>query len=222
MSDLSTLQSQVLDELHESGTAESTIVKRHLVAALRHYRSMRFAFSEKVATFATVADQESYQTNGTEAPADIMEIDHMQWRTGASAPWKPIERRLYVEQLWARENLTTTGQPDFWGFYRDRIYLWPTPSDAWTVQVHYHFDSARDAATGNEITESSAGTVTNDFFTRGAELLRTRAMYTYSLSRGDRPEVVTSAKMLNNEALQSMLRERELARATGHQAVNCF
>jgi len=189
---------------------EYTAILRHIVRALRYLRFERFYFSEKSDTFATVANQDAYERD-TDYPADLLEIDSLRcvWGSGDIILSKVSFEQLRLEQSGSTANRNT---PEIYAWHGDKLYLWPTPGSVWTLNVDYCFDATRNAADGVEITTDAAGvnTMTNDFFTRGEELLCNRVLYSLALGRAEDAKAALTAKAAFDDALRSMKNETTL------------
>lgn len=152
-----------------------------------------------------------------EFPGDVMEFDEVRRKIGtrSSVPLDPVTigelRELQASGL-------AYGQPDYYCWHHDRFIVWPRPSAAHVLTLDYHVDATRDEATGEEIKPDSGGSVTNEYFRRAEELLRSRAIYTFALGRDDDFELAKRMKILNQEAEKSLYRERDLKKVDGFQA----
>lgn len=214
MSNLTTMLASVKEDILEP--ADTTAITRHICTALRHFRGMRFAFSEKTDTFPTVANQEAYTPGSGSVPVAIYEIDHLAITINGYD--REVRMVTWPELLRARTASSTAGKPKIAALYGGLLYLHPKPDAVHTITMRYIKDATRDAATGNEITTASAGTVTNEFFTVGEELLRTRTIYSWAMTRGASSSMATSAKLLYNEALSRLRHQYGVVAANGRQA----
>lgn len=193
-----TMIADVQDETH--WPSETTAIIRHMKAALRHYQRRRFYFSEKADTFATVAGQHTYIRS--EYPSDLLEIDSIRAVIGGGET--VLNRIGLIEMREKQANSTADREgPQYFSWLGDSLILFPTPGGAYTVKVDYLFDATRNATDGVEI-DGTVLTHTNDYFTRGAEILRTRIIYSLGLGRAQDPQLSISMKTLNAEAEQSL------------------
>lgn len=205
MSDFGTLVTRCLLESHKPN--ETTSIKRAIVSALRHYQPFRTHFSQKTGTIATVAGTQEYSL-----PADFVAMDDLRLLRGTI--YTSVERinaqemRDYVISSGAR------GIPDVYAVHHSKLLVYPIPNGIYTLSLWYQFDSTRDTATGNEITVASGNTVTNDWFNRGEEALRTRALADFFLTRIHDSEKSTLYQHLNTQAEKSLLRQTNLTTGT--------
>lgn len=195
--------------------ADDTELKRHVVAALNHYRGERFEFSEKVGTFSTVADQEEYVQGVDDVPDGIFSIDELRITISSRIIKIPM---IPWTEFRAKQKLTSTiSQPRYAAFYASSIWLYPTPGAIYTIGIDFVFDATVDQ-NGDPITTASDNADTNDFFTIGEELVRTRALYTWAMTRGVSDEFATRMKLLNNEAYARLRARASAVRVDGLQA----
>lgn len=216
--DVAGMIAAVKDETH--WPSETTAIIRHLVASLRHYRRRRFWFSEKTGTFNTVAGQSDY-VRTTNYPADLMEIDSMRVESGTG---EIVLERISLPDMRAMQSgaSATRNSPIYYSWHGDTLIFFPTPGGVWTVNFDYLFDSTRDSATGNEI-DGTTTTYTNEYFKRGAELLRTRIIYALSLGRAQDPTLALSMQTLNREADQALTFETHQRKiGSGFEVARCF
>jgi hypothetical protein len=199
---------------------EDTAILRHIVRALRHFRHERFYFSEKTGTFNAVTDQASYARD-TDYPADLFEIDALRVEDGSGET--PLDRVSYETYVDMNAGSTSTrGTPSVYAWHHDELFLWPTPGSAWVINVDYFFDATRDAASGDEITIDSSTAFTNDFFTRGEELLCARVLYSLSLGRAEDQKAALSAKAQYDEALRSLRSETHIRKVGSSLVVDPY
>lgn len=218
MSDFGTLQDTIAEETHLPN--ESAAIKRHIVAALRYLKPYRFKFSEKSGSFSTVAGQAAYTPGTGGVPSDIMKIDSIRQQNGVIE--RPLRRVTIQEMRELQYAGAASGQSDIWAWHANKIVLWPTPSAVFTINLDYQFDATLNAANGAEITTASADTVTNDFFVRGEELLRARAIYTLCMGSSQDLELASSMKLLFDEVFSSLRYERDIRYLDGMQARGYF
>ncbi len=158
MSDYGTLIVRVNDELGKPDV-DARIPNANL-AAIRHYESERFWFTEGESTAATVASQQAYAM-----PADFLEADAL--TVTRSGIRYPLKRRPWT---WLRRqdidgSLETL--PKSWAYFADQIWLYPIPDQVYTLTVSFL----------KRLAVLSARADTNAWMTHGEELIRERAKY---------------------------------------------
>jgi hypothetical protein len=206
--DVAAMISEVMDEGHWPG--EAVAIRRHLRDALKHYRNRRFYFSEKSATRTTVAGvyelARSAGPNGY--PADLLELDSLRVVSGSG---EVIVRKTGFHNIRELQANSTSSRetPSVYAFYADKLLLYPTPGSAWTLKFDYVFDATLDTATGTAI-DGSNGALTNAYFDRGAELLRSAIIMRMSLGRTEDGQLAISAKAINEAAERSLTNESTL------------
>jgi len=213
-----TMIQDVKDETH--WPSEDAAIIRHLVSSLRHYRRRRFYFSEKSDSFPTINGVSEYERT-THYPADLLEIDSLRVVSGNG---EITCTRLSLTEIRDRQSNSAASRnsPIYYSWYGDKLILFPTPGGVWTVKVDYLFDSTRDETAGTEI-DGSDLTMTNEYFRRGSELLRTRIIYALSLGRAEDPTMAIAVKTMNTESDQSLTLETFQRRlGSGFVAARCF
>jgi hypothetical protein len=201
VSDFATLKALLLVESHKPG--EGTQMGLCIVRALRHYQPFRTYFTQKTGTFTLAQGVQGYT-----GPADLLAVDDLRLRRGTSTYTYDLISRVDIAQM---RDLTSTsnnrGYPRFWVHHGSEILLYPIPADATdVVEVKYQSDATRDETTGVEIT-ASATTETNEWFRRGEEALRTRALYDFFLTKVHDSEKAELFKIMNREAESSLNRQ---------------
>lgn len=153
------------------GTVYQTAIGDAINTAVDAYTDERFWFNEtRTSTFTTVADQEFYSSSDDTDIGKIIKIDYLKLQVGDSVfdlmPDFPSE----IES--ASNNATATGQPGWWLFYDQKIRLYPTPSDAWTVRIAGVYKVAAPA---------TADEASNPWMIEAERLIRSRAKYELAL-----------------------------------------
>lgn len=181
--DLGTMVARVAEEVHEP--ADSSVIRSHVISALSHFRGKRFRFSEKHATFAFTASTSDYALDeSSDAPADLLQIDEM-WRLEGSSKMKIQVVSLGELREMQSIGNTSEGYTAFVAEHARTLIFYPTPAQAWTVEVDYLFDCTRDRDTGELIMQDSEDGTTNDLFILGESMLRWRVLAEYCLGRAE-------------------------------------
>lgn len=143
---LSTLKARIASELHRSNlTSEIALA---ISSAIRFYRSKRFEFNEKQASFNTVASQEAYTT--ATIPSDIGAIDSLRATVnGRVCVLEPITLHELQER---NSTATLTGAPSAFAFYAQSIFLAPVPDAAYQVSASYQQRKAEPANDADDTT----------------------------------------------------------------------
>ncbi len=156
------MQARLADELiNESIT--TTHITRAIQTAIKHYEREPFWFNNRIATFATVADQEYYTSTDPEDFENIVRIDAMQVTNSASSLCKMygVENSIIEDS----QDGTVTGIPKQYSRYANRIRLYPIPDNTYTVTMRYIY----------KLAALSADTDTNAWVDECEELIRQAA-----------------------------------------------
>jgi len=222
MSDYSTLLTALQDEAHEP--ADSSIFARHVKAALYHLRPLVLPWSHTSVTINLATDQQAYE-RGVDIPGDILSFDSVFLLYPGSAGGLNVELLRVTIQEFRRLDVSTTaavGVPNFYAWYDNKLWIWPIPGDtAQQIRLDYHRDATLHEDTGVEFDPSNVDTAfTNEFFRRGEEMLRSRTLMTYAMTRSHSNEESTRAKLLFEEAKKSVMRERDMIELEGNQVAS--
>jgi hypothetical protein len=156
------MQSRIADELIDEAIT-TTHITRAIQTAIKHYQREPFWFNNRIATFATVADQEYYSSTDPADFENIVRIDAMSVAnsTGSLAKMYGLENSL-IEDV---QDGTVTGIPKQYSRYANRIRLYPIPDDAYTITMRYIY----------KLDALSADTDTNAWVDECEELIRQAA-----------------------------------------------
>lgn len=176
------MKARIADELARTDLTDQ--IAAAMKSAVRHYRwAERFWFHEVVSTFTTTASQSEYTDANTSyillyAPG----FDAVTVTDGTDVT--PLIRKTHAEILDMDTDSSYTGKPVYYDIYRDRLRLFPTPDDTYTISVHFKknwisqgfrtFPYAGVPPTG--IDDTSPDDLAEGFWTTEAEeLIRSRA-----------------------------------------------
>lgn len=165
MSDLSTMKARIADELARSDLTSQ--IASAITTAIERYQSERFWFNEsRSTTFSTVAGQALYGSSDNSAIPDFYTID---WAAVIISSVVHELGRVAPKQIefWQGAS-NTTGQPTDYAWWNKQIWLYPKPSDAWTVRLAGHLKVAAPAS------DSETGNV---WMTDAERLIRARAKW---------------------------------------------
>ena len=159
MTTLGTMITRVVDELHEADLTDEA--EAAIRSAIIHYENERFWKTENSAVTTTVAGQETYPL-----PDDAQQLDSL--TVIVSNDEYPLIRRSWEWMVEKRRNAATfQGYPKDFCTYRNQIYLYPTPNDAFTMTAYFVCAPTSLTGTGDS----------NVFTTTFEELIRTRAKW---------------------------------------------
>lgn len=139
---LTTLKARIASELHRSDLTSD--IASAISTAITYYRSRRFEFNELSASFNTVAAQESYTSGDTGFPTDLAQIDTL--RITVSGTRYMLEAIPFAELQARSVTTSTTGAPDAYAWYAQKLFLHPIPDGAYAVLVSYQQRSAVPAS----------------------------------------------------------------------------
>ncbi len=160
MSDYGTMQARIADEL--ARTDLTTQIRRAIQTAIKHHERKKLKFNQATGTFSTVASQEYYSSSDLADIPNLVLIDAVKITIGGTS--YPLVERDFSE-IDALNNGTTTGDPEFYAYYKQQIRLSPVPSAANTVTLAYVKKLAALSADGD----------TNAWMVDGEELIRLTA-----------------------------------------------
>lgn len=222
MSNYSTLLTSLQEEAHEP--ADSSVFARHVKAALYHMRPLVVPWSNTTTTLPLVSGQASYE-RGTSLPGDVLSFDSVFLLYPSSSDGLNVELTRVTIQRYRRLDVSTTtavGTPSVYAWYDSKLYVWPKPgTTSQYLQIDYQRDATLDENTGVAFSASSPDNAfSNEYFRRGEEMLRTRALYTYALSRSKDSRDAETEHLLYNEARSSVMRERDMMELEGQQVAS--
>lgn len=208
------LLSLLQDEMHFSDEAAQ---RRSLVRALKHYRDTKFLCSERTVSMALRSGVSDYGT-GDGLPGDLRAINAAVILQDA-AVFHEVDPVSIDELRRLRSHPDLLGYPSVYCLYGQKILLYPGPGSDMTLQLDIRSDCGLDEASGAEIgATSTSDDFTNELVRRGEEMLIARAAYSYFLGKGNGEKQATQWKLVEKEARQSMLGERDALKLTGAQA----
>lgn len=157
MSTFGDMITRISDELKRSDITTAQI-ENAIISSVEHYARYRLFFNETVTTQSTTASQ-----NYIDVPTDFVEEDMLEITVGSNT--YELQKIEYTELIKMGQGNTSTGQPVFYAYYRDRFRLHPTPNNTYTVTIHY----VKKLATLVDSTDS------NEWTNDAEELIRIRA-----------------------------------------------
>ncbi len=201
MSTLAQMRSRIADDLLRSDL--NTQIDKAINRAIEYYyKKEKFWFNQTTGTFATIASQEAYGT-ADGIPSDILEIDYMQIAFTTTNKPELIPRTY--QDLKRRNEGNSTGNPEDYAWYQNKIYLHLIPSTVWTVTVSYRKSYAAMTVDAD----------TNDFTTNAEDLIEARASWwLYSRVLKDY-DAATVAKQEEIDSLSALRARTEGITGTG-------
>lgn len=195
MSTLAQMRSRIADDLNRTdlNTQIDVAINR---AIEYYYKGFRFWFNEKTATFNTVANQVNYGSADS-IPTDMMEIDFVKIAFASTDNEELIPRTYdYIQQA----NVGSyAGRPADYAYYKENFWLYPVPSQAWTVTVSY----------AKSYTDLSADADTNDFTEEAEDLIESRAEWWLYKRIIKDYDLAQASKAEELEALSTLISETE-------------
>ena len=172
-------QQRIADEISRDDL--TTNIRQEILSAIEYYKQRRFWWNETTGTTTTVAS-----TNYVSLPSDFVDLDILQITVGSNTTL--LKQETY-EAIVDWDINGQTGQPTSFALYQDRVRLYPTPNDAYTLTFHYV----------KALTALSADSDTNAWLTDGEELIRLHAK-----------KMLYANKIRNAKAAQDMAALEEL------------
>ena len=201
------------DEMHEP--EDDVNLRRHLVRSLRHHKPMKLLFSERSTQMELESGKWQYGVEDG-LPGDILKFNALTLQTTAtSTQYIPLEHQVSVSEMRRMHSAANaTGYPEWWCWYAQQLWLYPTSSGSNILTLDIQSDFTRDEAGGGEIREDS-DEATNVFIRDGEEALVSRAGYTYSLIIQRDAERAQLYSVAHVGAVKNLMRERDLMKFGG-------
>lgn len=154
----SDIKTRVADEINRSDLTAQ--VSKAVISAVEHYERERWWFEETIdASVSTVAAQD-YVSNAV--ISTMARIDKVQITVGSA---QYTVHRISYDEFATQATSTTSGQPTEYTYYKDRLYLYPTPGSTYTL----------DISGVQRLATLSGASDTNGFLNYCEELIRQRA-----------------------------------------------
>lgn len=127
MSSLGFMVTEIRGELRRTGMDDA--IKGAICAAVIYHRDKRFRWNELSFTFPTAANQQTYDESDTASIGLLASIDSLK----VSDP----EIALIPRDInWIKERVNqASGNPTGYSYYEESIWLDPTPSQVFTIEV---------------------------------------------------------------------------------------
>lgn len=190
MSTFGQIQDRInLDFLNRSDLIQET--KRAIKASIRYYEQQRWWFNETSTAVLCSAGQ-----TFVSLPANFLVLDSLQI-TLNSADYSL--RRNDIDWLRDANAVRSTGQPTDFAIYQNRIELFPIPSSAYSLPIHYI----------KQLTPLSADTDTNAWLSAAEDCITYRATMLMLLGVMDKADKAPAFALLEAQALSTLNRANE-------------
>lgn len=169
MTTLATMKERIARELRRTNI--DTQIAEAISTAIAQYDGERFYWNEsRQTTFSTVVSQEFY--TATDVGAEIWKLDYIELYVDDQPFTLVVEDDPErIERL--SMNNTQTGQPRYYSYYGNKLRLYPSPDDVYTVRVGGVLSIAAPA------TDAETGNV---WMTTAEYLIRLRAKYEIAIN----------------------------------------
>jgi hypothetical protein len=164
MTTLTVMLARISDELSRSDLASQT---RYAIAdAIAAYANERFWFNESrtSVSFSTVDGTEFYTSSDDADIANIRKIDYAVLYVGNDV--RKLEYTCPEDMEYLTVNGTQEGTPWAYGWYDNKLRLYPVPDAVYTVRIAAHVKVAAPATDGE---------ASNPWMTDAERLIRSRA-----------------------------------------------
>ena len=223
MSDLAALKAKIADDIDDYDSYYTSAIASAITYAIKYHESERFYFNEsRDITFATVENQQWYDTSDEDDIPTLLKIDAM-WLIDAGATQKRLCQATPEEiETWTDNADVLTGagtannpkgEPSRWAYFGQRIRLHPVPDAGpyqMRIQAHYKL-----AALASDAAENAW---TNDAF----DLIVARAEIALARGKLRSPELGSLALAVETEELSRLRSMTSKKNGTGVIRPTCF
>jgi hypothetical protein len=203
---LSDLTDVISDDMQRSDL--TTAISEAVADAIQFYQSERFWFSEsRTVEFTTVASQMEYSSSDDSEIPTFISIDHAWIIRSGDQVWE-LKRITIGEWEQLADGSASSGEPYFYAYFNDKIYLYPDPNDAYTIRLTGHqgmIDGADAGASFGIGAPESADP--NPYMRNAFELLRAHAKQSVYLHKLRDFETAASMAPAIHRALSALRRE---------------
>lgn len=162
---LAVMKARIESEVRRTNV--STQIANAITTAIEAYQTERFGFAEtRAMSFATVADQEFYDSDDDADLGKLTKIDYVIFYQGDTEFPLIAKSPDFLERL--SNNGTNTGAPSCYAWYGNQLRLGPVPDQAYTVRIGGEWTIAAPA---------SDAEASNPWMTTAERLIRCRAKY---------------------------------------------
>lgn len=189
MSTFGEMNRRIADEIRR--TDLSSQINLAIKSAINFYDPEEFWMDETRAYLPTVASREYYPL-----PSDYIAFRSLRVDTGSQKLTLTPRSQEYLNAM--NNSTDVEGIPYEFSVYQDQFRLYPVPDDSYTLYLDYE----------KSLADLSATSDTNEFMTKGAELIRARAKWDILKNILKRYDDATLAQQEEFQALEKM-RERQ-------------
>ena len=193
MTTLATIRSNVADALNR--TDLSSQIDRAINEAINHYESETTWFNETSGIVTTVASQQSYDTTDG-LPDDVLEILKVTLTQATNNTYTMVPKEIQ----WILDNNTSgstfTGPSIYYAWYANKLYLYPTPDDAYTITLYYK----------KSYSDLSGDSDSNDWTDNASDLITSRSEWWVYLHILHNPQLASTVKAHELESYNRLMR----------------
>lgn len=203
MTTLGALKTTLQSDLDREDGSLDTEIAAAINTAIGKWQNSRFYFNERRSTtFDTVASQPNY---GTADDADIPQFVRIdQAHITVSAQRYTLKRRNFLDMEPLFDGSAIGGQPYEFSYYNREIWLYPVPTDVWTIRVIGLLKIAAPA---------SDGETDNPWMTEAYELIRSTAKAYLAIHKLRDPDLAAMMGDENSGAIANALTDLGLETA---------
>lgn len=148
MATLLEIREDIADDLNRSDLTVQ--IDAAINRAINYYSKKRFWFNEDTMTFPTVASQKSYDMSAN----DIQQLFLVQATVNSTKFVLVPKPYTFVA---GADTGNFTGYPEYWAWFANSIWLYPTPNDAYTITLSYQkiYEDLIDDTDENDFTNNA-------------------------------------------------------------------
>ena len=172
-----------------------TEIKQAINDAIKYHGVRRFEFTDGFDTIATVAGTPDYPL-----PADFLAITHAQMFWGGSN-FTTLKKRNWSWYLKVNQDASQLRAvpSTYYALRAERIYLYPTPSDTFTVELYY----IRELQPAPLVADGDM----NEWTVDARVLIRQRALWDLYLNKTQQKDYALNASIQEADELERLARQ---------------
>lgn len=201
MSDYGTMQARIADEIARPDL--TTQIKRSIQTAIKHHERKKLKFNQTTDTFSTVVGQDYYGSSALSDIPNIVTIDAANISIGGVK--EPLSEADFAA-IDALNDGATTGDPEYYTYYKQQIRLGPVPNAVRTVTLAFV----------KRLGTLSLDADTNAWMVDGEELIRLTAKIDLFINviRAVDQDEIDRLKQREIEVLDALEREAQQGQTT--------